>query len=315
MQREVAKHCDQIHQALSQGPIDTHNERFLCFPVTDFDAIQQWNNDTSRFQSVKMVHFVRHGQGYHNARHLEVGYECECGRDPPRCPYVSDDLIDARLTATGQQEATLLQPITATLVVERILVSPLSRALETACLAFATDVHRHVPMTCYEVFREQIGQHSPDKRRATQQVAGDFARVDFEHVTAADDELWTDKREAKRDLIARTVSGLQTIEAQSEVHLALVGHSSWLLACFAGAMTCYSSFDDYVQSQPPVDTKSPEWAARYWFRTGELRSVVLAFEHSSKCMYDAPNSTSSFSILIRAPNAVGCCEEHLRHQR
>lgn len=71
----------------------------------------------------KVVHFVRHGEGYHNIGH--------------------DELLDSPLTSRGWADAEGLRAHLETLKVmghplelEAVFVSPLTRALETACGAF-----------------------------------------------------------------------------------------------------------------------------------------------------------------------------------
>ncbi|KAG2499069.1 hypothetical protein HYH03_003252 [Edaphochlamys debaryana] len=75
----------------------------------------------------KTVHFVRHGQGFHNvAGHID--HEL----------YKSEEYADAHLTELGWQQAEALGRHVAStrLPVDLVVVAPLQRALETAVAAF-----------------------------------------------------------------------------------------------------------------------------------------------------------------------------------
>ena len=77
----------------------------------------------------KTLHFVRHGQGFHNvAGHIDHEN------------YKSEEYADAHLTELGWQQAESLgQHVKSThLPVDLVVVAPLTRALETAVAAFGS---------------------------------------------------------------------------------------------------------------------------------------------------------------------------------
>lgn len=273
MEDEIAKHCESIIHVLQHDPPASSNLVLHCFPLESFEQVSAAAPDV--FRTVKLVHFVRHGQGEHNAAQERAGYPCGCALDPPRCPYLDVALIDARLTERGRREASELQHKTKALAVDRIIVSPLSRAIETAQLGFAGV---DAPTQCFEVFREQMGRHVPDQRRATSELVRDFPHVDFSRLEHESDELWKPERETKRALIDRARSGIELLESLAERHVALVGHSSWLLACFGAVLQCHTSFDAFRNNEQPISVSTPGWADRYWFHTAELRSLVIAYQ-------------------------------------
>jgi Histidine phosphatase superfamily (branch 1) len=90
-------------------------------------------SSTPRFAAVqrgrtRTIHFVRHAQATHNEAALTEG----------RQAYSDQAHLDARLTALGKQQCAQLQPHASKLYaeIELVVVSPMSRALETATLCF-----------------------------------------------------------------------------------------------------------------------------------------------------------------------------------
>ena len=114
---------------------------------------------------------------------------------------------------------------------ELVVVSPLSRALETAVIAFAPFVprspippdvdaadtsplfthssssHIPVPFIAREEIREQIGQNVCDRRRPVREISTDFPAVDFSCIRD-EDELWTEEREPKSAVADRAGEGV-----------------------------------------------------------------------------------------------------------
>jgi broad specificity phosphatase PhoE len=82
------------------------------------------------------VHWMRHGQGIHNA-YID---ECEAAGRVARAKLDADvrrpELVDPVLTARGEEEACAAREATAALAPELLVVSPLRRATQTARLAF-----------------------------------------------------------------------------------------------------------------------------------------------------------------------------------
>lgn len=82
-------------------------------------------------ETAKVIHLVRHGQGHHNLEAALIG----------AAAYKKQSLMDARLDETGRAQAIALgQRIReAHMVVDVVLVSPLTRTLETGSLMFMPD--------------------------------------------------------------------------------------------------------------------------------------------------------------------------------
>ena len=81
--------------------------------------------------NAKLVHWIRHGQGFHNLMadfHREHGIEGS--------PYKHPALHDPPLTALGREQAAALCTHAKMLAPTLVVVSPLARATKTALIAF-----------------------------------------------------------------------------------------------------------------------------------------------------------------------------------
>jgi len=89
----------------------------------------------------KVIHLVRHGQGYHNLLgevYQQMGVQFgSAGEDlSSNNPYRRPEILDPPLTELGRAQAKALRPQTRQLSPELVVVSPLARATQTALLAF-----------------------------------------------------------------------------------------------------------------------------------------------------------------------------------
>ncbi len=111
------------------------------------------------------IHLIRHGQSEFNALFEGTG-------DPM--------IFDAPLTPLGQEQAELARDRVAALNIERILCSPLTRAIQTTRLIFPDRVAEIVAET-----REHLG-HSCDVGRGPAELARDFPDLSLAHLP----EIW-----------------------------------------------------------------------------------------------------------------------------
>ena len=128
--------------------------------------------------SAKDVYFIRHGEAAHNVA--------------PR-PW-GEELVDARLTAVGRQQAAGLVPQAACVTLDVVIVSPLVRAIETATIGLAAHLERGVPFVVEELCREQLGPNLPDKRRPKHALAAAHPALDFNAVPDGEDALFMTER-------------------------------------------------------------------------------------------------------------------------
>lgn len=231
----------------------------------------------------KIVHLVRHGQGYHN-----VAGEAQENL------YKSWDYEDAHLTEKGwQQAAALKKHIAASgrIRPEVIIVSPLTRAMETAVGAFGGPVWHEgdaelplmaevaggkfstahpavssrgtVPFVAYELCREHLGEHPCDKRRSLHDYRQEFPGIDFSQVKDEEDVLWkADVRETDVEIAERGYRFLQWVSQRPETEVAVVCHSSIL----------HFMLSNFARDAAPAVQKD----LRRFFANCELRTVTLS---------------------------------------
>merc|ERR1712137_144276 len=225
-----------------------------CFPFSEYEEVKQ-----KGFKTVKVVHFTRHGQGFHNLRIEQVGYPCQCGSKEPvgPCPYMTDELTDAFLTEKGEAQARALsQKISESgIQVECVITSPLSRAIQTGRIALDLPQFQTLPWISQEYFREQYGRHMCDKRRTKTELMDLYPNVDFSALTETD-EWFGDERETRHELAKRCLDTVRFIQQLQHDHVFLFSHSSFLCTLFG-----------VVFNQPQNS----------WFETAEMRSFVIGY--------------------------------------
>jgi hypothetical protein len=93
-----------IYQSFRSKPLT-----ITAYPV---DHKHTPNPDPSFYETIKTVHFVRHGQGFHNLladKAAASGLHWEQFDDTPENPYMAPELTDAPLTEKGRQQALHLR--------------------------------------------------------------------------------------------------------------------------------------------------------------------------------------------------------------
>lgn len=244
----------------------------------------------------KTIHFVRHGQGVHNVA-AEIGVGCDCR--PPgngsQCAYKDPSLHDAKLTEIGEGQARRLLFTSRDLPLDLVVVSPLSRAVQTALLAFQQPHGRFVPFVANELIREQHGVHVCDKRSSRTVLESSYPDVDFGALNSEVDLVFReDVRESREDVAQRCYELALWLRQRPEKHIGVVGHSSWLLTMFNAVLEC----DD------------PDTTGK-WFGTGEMRSVIVDWvdqdsrssRAKEKCSYTVW-SVLSLAVMVSTTAAL-----------
>ena len=231
----------------------THEKKEHSDHAAEITALKaSWTHARPRVSASKLsptsrrIHFVRHGQGTHNLLAKEIGFTA----------YKDERVADARLTELGREQASKNQPSTAELPLNIVYVSPLSRAVETALLAFKGAQEKGVLFQAAENLREQIGCHCCDRRRSVDEIQADFPSVSFKELETNADVLWTEEREPKSGVAERGFAFFEMLRETDFSEVAVVGHSSHLLTMFNVVLDC-----------------GEEEELQGWFETGELRSL------------------------------------------
>lgn len=228
----------------------------------------------------KIVSFVRHGQGEHN-KHAEDWAIAKKTGNPygPERLEEFPHLVDPRLTPLGESQAKELQPKAKSAAyesVDLIVVSPMKRATDTACLAFAhvfkersaaaaenvligEELEPSIPIVAHELCRECFGgKNICDKRRSISEIAADYPYIDYSFCDGSEADIYyTQGGEYEESLIERCYRFMLWVAARPEQHIVVACHSGFLLAVFNGVL----EIEDPAMSS--------------WFDTGEMRTLQL----------------------------------------
>mmetsp|Transcript_33055 Transcript_33055/g.69566 ORF Transcript_33055/g.69566 Transcript_33055/m.69566 type:complete len:282 (+) Transcript_33055:21-866(+) len=224
----------------------------------------------------KIVHLVRHAEGTHNLNEAE-------SKLPPH--------FDANLTPRGVEQCGQLAKHTKTLDVGAVMVSPMTRCLETARLSFphlyetssSSSNNDDVPFIAHEEWRETVN-FLCDSRRPKQILQQNYPRVSFDRVSHDHDPIWShyetvfgsyDTHTSKREsddaisLYNRAHSAWKVLLSRPEKHLALVGHSAFFMHMFTPLFAELEGVVEYG------DDGVRELMTSKRFDNCELRSLVV----------------------------------------
>lgn len=160
---------------------------------------------------------IRHGESTFNAAH-RLG-----GGDPGH--------RDARLTPRGQAQAREARQRLTDIPFELVVVSPLTRAIETAAIVFGE--HPNQPRVLVEVLHRECQESSCDVGRATSEIAAEFPHLDVGHLP----EIWWHAEPGcevggypvePRHLFDARVAGFRDwLRTRPEFTIAVVGHGTF----------------------------------------------------------------------------------------
>ncbi|KAL7495436.1 hypothetical protein ACHAWT_004682 [Skeletonema menzelii] len=200
--------------------------------VSLFSANSAYQSSTS-----KIVHLIRHAEGTHNLNEEESKLPLH---------------FDAKLTEKGVNQCNELAKRTKDLNVEAIVVSPLSRTLDTAILSFPhlygdSKNKKTVPFIAHEEWRETVN-FLCDARRPTSVLQQQYPHICFNNLmNDEDDPIWAhyesifgdysahlSKRESDDpiSLYNRANSAWKVLLNRPEKNIALVGHSAFFMHMF-----------------------------------------------------------------------------------
>ena len=171
-----------------------------------------------------------------------------CSQDYYEKPnYMEDGLgetetyWDARLTPAGEEQsaglAKQVQQLQASGVsIDLVAVSPLTRAIQTASIGFASP---RPPFVSTSLCRERVWTHQCDRRRSRAILEGEFPWVDFSQIQPGEDEMWDAQKENmphpqnSTACRARGVRFLDWLWARPESSIAVVSHWMFLQHLFS----------------------------------------------------------------------------------
>ena len=225
------------------------------------------DDDSSSKTITKIIHFQRHGQGYHNLlgeilRDAGVTPDID-SKDPKINPWIRKEIVDSPLTELGKEQCHDRRPEAALLTPQLVVVSPLLRAIQTAKITFGDHDNRSdIPWVAHEGCREELGVLVCNQRRPLSQIQADYPELQFHGDISEEDTLWDPhQRENGASKSDRIYQFLVDFVAQRpEQELAVVGHSAWLFHMCNAVVDCGEDTD-----------------LTSWFLTSEVRSMRISF--------------------------------------
>lgn len=218
----------------------------------------------------KVIHFQRHGQGFHNLicdiwREKGLPIDFDSG-DPNLNPVIRTEFLDPPLTETGRQQCKDRKSECEKLSPELVIVSPLLRCIQTAKLSFQDHCYpsSNIPWVSHEGCREELGLLVGNKRRPISEIKFDHNDIDFSAIEHDEDVLWEnygDRRETLLEKSERIYDFLaEYVMNRPEKEIAIVCHSAYLFTLLNAVMDI------------------EEEDLRFWFLTSEVRSMKVRFE-------------------------------------
>eukprot|EP00928_Gymnodinium_smaydae_P005210 TRINITY_DN1178_c0_g1_i1.p1 TRINITY_DN1178_c0_g1~~TRINITY_DN1178_c0_g1_i1.p1 ORF type:complete len:533 (+),score=78.39 TRINITY_DN1178_c0_g1_i1:56-1654(+) len=266
--------------------------------------VMKCEGDGLPVEKCKRLHFVRHGEGFHNVWRKT---EFQAGREPKakrsNISEVPSELHDPALTDLGRREAVKSQALVREqkLSPQLLVTSPQRRAIQTMMLVFEDALSRGVPCLAHELARERVlgGGGDPsiyDAHKSRDALAAEFPQIDFEQFVLPPepgsdlqgDPFWWHqtslfgpgtKGETPPAFVDRAWHFLSWLMSRPETEIGVATHSLFLLALFHGAL------------ELPADQRDTPQL----FHTGELRSI-LVYEVPSPPVI--PNPFASMGLAL-----------------
>ena len=238
------------------------------------------SSTTSTLSSTKIIHFQRHGQGFHNLicdiwreKGLPIDFDSS---DPDLNPVIRQEFLDPPLTETGRQQCMDKREQCSLLNPELVIVSPLARCIETAKLSFQDHIpedynnnNANIPWVSHEGCREELGLLVGNKRRPLSSIKRDHPFIDFSPIKHDEDVLWDEYGTTRRETLLEKSERIYEflvdfVQEREEKEIAIVCHSAYLFTLLNAVMDI------------------EEEDLRYWFLTSEVRSMRVRFEKREK---------------------------------
>jgi broad specificity phosphatase PhoE len=221
----------------------------------------------------KRVFFIRHAEGTHNTAVDESTFE------PPELILLKRNTgmthWDARLTEKGVRQCRGLKAsirgnsvwgYAKPLNLDLVVVSPLTRTLQTAVLALGDPQSPGAPpFVANELCRERVAHFMCDGRRNKSELEAEFPGVDFSLVECEEDWIFETQKENDEICQARCREFLKWLCGRPEIHIAVVTHSVFL--------------NNLLQQFGNQLSEEDRWAMQEFPSNAEMRAVMLCAHH------------------------------------
>lgn len=170
----------------------------------------------------KVVYFIRHGYALHNDLFWSIGTDAYKNyQDTPLLQKGYDQANECKKKHVERWQGKLKN-------MDVVLVSPLSRTLNTALSIFGDTSHYCTKFIALDCLMEypQGGDEICNKRKNIEILKNNYPTVDFSEIKT--EEYWNDKKESIEELEKRIVSMTDYIDNLDASRIAVVSHSSFL---------------------------------------------------------------------------------------
>ncbi|KAH7140619.1 histidine phosphatase superfamily [Dactylonectria macrodidyma] len=220
-----------------------------------FTAYVSWLNEKAPENvAYKVLYLTRHGFGYHNKKHAEVG----TAEWDSKVSFLNGDdketWFDAHLTDVGIQQARDLNTFWTDLVTtdgaplpQHLYTSPLARCLQTTQYVFDPLMAQHArpfQPTVKELLRERITLHTCDLRRPASWIRHNYPAYTLEDGFAEDDAFGRDGHaETDEEHVVRKQAALEDIwnrggKAEEVVSLTVHSYAIRAIQAACGGTSC-----------------------------------------------------------------------------
>ena len=168
---------------------------------------------------MKNIYCIRHGLALHNVLGQEIGSKA----------YFLEKCFDAPLVDKGILQAKELGKKWDNLdKIQKVLVSPLTRTLQTAENIFKDKIGlKIIALDGIKEFPQ--GMETCNKRRERKELESNFKRIDFSELDSDTDQMWREDRfETIEELEQRIEDFKNFLIKLDDDNIAVVSHSSYL---------------------------------------------------------------------------------------
>ena len=142
------------------------------------------------------------------------------------------ECIDSYLLKEGIQDAVNLNLNESDKLnsVELVLVSPLTRALQTTELGFMGLIKPIKPIKVMEILKEwPNGLNTPNQRKKKSELERRFNRFNFDEVRTEEDVTWNKEREETMGELRERIEEFEKyVKNRKEEKICIIGHTSFL---------------------------------------------------------------------------------------
>ena len=176
---------------------------------------------------MKNIYCIRHGLALHNVLGQEIGSKA----------YFLEKCFDAPLVDKGIFQAKELGKKWDNLdKIQKVLVSPLTRTLQTAENIFKDKIGlKIIALDGIKEFPQ--GMETCNKRRERKELEVNFKNIDFSELDSDTDQMWREDRfETIEELEQRIEDFKNLLKKLDDENVAVVSHSSFLKQMLYGTI-------------------------------------------------------------------------------